>query len=449
MAQVRELFSELFAYVLLFEQTHLQAGAQPPYEQVRRDITTLLEQQKAAAKRQGMLEQDFQDACFAVIAWVDETILKLSTWQHHSTWNAFPLQQEYYQIRTAGEDLFERLERLRPDQQEVREVYYLCLGLGFNGQYFLGLEDELKLNQIRHEQARHLTRPVENVQDIDKIVSQPYEVQPPPPRPIRRPLTYLLPQIGLALLVIIPLVFFLLSKILPSSPPQLTVEAIQQRLSPLPPCVNITVGLQAGVVELRGRVMSEEQRANIRRTVQNIQGVTTVTDSALQMIPAPFCEVLDILEPINKQAADQGIGLVTQLNKPGNNPVYFGEESLIISGKAPAKFPSYLYVDYYTTDQMVAHLFPEKGIRESFEPSKAFTVGKPKDQPGAWIILPPFGLELVTVIASKVPLFAVPRSDSEPAGAYIKELRQVLSPRMAQADVAATYHIIITRPAGQ
>lgn len=449
MAQVRELFSELFAYVLLFEQTHLQAGAQPPYEQVRRDITTLLEQQKAAAKRQGMLEQDFQDACFAVIAWVDETILKLSTWQHHSTWNAFPLQQEYYQIRTAGEDLFERLERLRPDQREVREVYYLCLGLGFNGQYFLGLEDELKLNQIRHEQARHLTRPVENVQDIDKIVSQPYEVKPPPPRPIRRPLTHLLPQIGLALLVIIPLVFFLLYKFLQPSPPQLTAQAIRQRLSPLPPCANITVGLRAGIVELGGRVMSEEQRANIRRTVQNIQGVTSVTDHALRMIPAPFCEVLDILEPINKQATDQGIGLVAQLNKSGNTPVYSGGESLIVSGKAPAKFPSYLYVDYYTTDQMVAHLFPEKGIVESFESNRAFTVGKPKEHPDAWIILPPFGLELVTVIASKAPLFAAPRNVSEPAGAYINELRKVLAPRSSQAEVAATYYIITTRPAGQ
>ena len=449
MAQVRELFSELFAYVLLFEQTHLQAGAQPPYEQVRRDITTLLEQQKAAAKGQGMLEQDFQDACFAVIAWVDETILKLSTWQHHSTWNAFPLQQEYYQIRTAGEDLFERLERLRPDQREVREVYYLCLGLGFNGQYFLGLEDELKLNQIRHEQARHLTRPIENVQDIDKIVSQPYEVKPPPPRLIRRPLTNLLPQIGLALLVIIPLVFFLLYKFWQPSSPQLTVQTILQRLSPLPPCANITVGLQAGVVELGGRVMSEEQRANIRRTVQNIQGVTTVTDSALRIIPAPFCEVLDILEPINKQTVDQGLGLVVQLNKPGTNPVYFDGENLIISGKTPIKFPSYIYIDYYTTDRMVAHIFPEQGIVQSFDPNKTFTIGQPKDQQLPWTIQQPFGLELVTVIASKVQLFPASRQPVEQAGSYINALRQALSPRSSQAEVAATYFIITTRPAGQ
>jgi len=139
MAQVRELFSDLFAYVLLFEQTHLQGEFQPPYEQVRRDIAALLEQQKAAAKRQGMLEQDYHDACFAVVAWADETILTHSTWKHHNQWNTFQLQLEYYDTRNAGEEFFERLDKLRSEQKEVREVYYLCLGLGFSGRYFRGL----------------------------------------------------------------------------------------------------------------------------------------------------------------------------------------------------------------------------------------------------------------------------------------------------------------------
>jgi Type VI secretion system protein DotU len=103
MAQVRELFSDLFAYVLLFEQTHLQGEFQSSYEQVRHEIAALLEQQKAAAKRQGMLEQDYHDACFAVVAWADETILKHSTWKHHNQWNTFPLQLEYWVLRVFGD----------------------------------------------------------------------------------------------------------------------------------------------------------------------------------------------------------------------------------------------------------------------------------------------------------------------------------------------------------
>ena len=156
-----------------------------------------------------MLDRDYQDACFAVIAWADETILKHSTWKHHAEWNALPLQLEYFQTRNAGEEFFERLERLRPEQKAIREVYYLCLGLGFSGRYFLGLEDELKLNQIRHEQARHLSLPVEDIQEIGKLTPQPYEVRVPTSGQIKPPWTDLLLKAGLPLLILVPIVLAL------------------------------------------------------------------------------------------------------------------------------------------------------------------------------------------------------------------------------------------------
>src|SRR5262245_60055679 len=255
------LFADLFTYVLLFEQTHVQGEFQPSDEQIRRDITALFQQEKATAKRQGMLDKDFQDAGFAVVAWADETILKHTTWKYHHEWNTHPLQLEYYQTRNAGEEFFEHLEQLGAAQQAVREVYYLCLALNFSGQYFLGLEDELKLTQVRHEQARHLTQPVESAQDVEKITAQPYEVHPPTGRPVRYPLTRLLLQAGLVLLVTVPLVFFGLKTCGgPSAPPQLDAQAIQQLLAQQQ-CARVSVSLQAGVVDLGGRVASTSQGA--------------------------------------------------------------------------------------------------------------------------------------------------------------------------------------------
>lgn len=192
MANGRELFSELIGYVLLFDQANQQGQFQPSYEQTRRDIEALLEQEKATVKREGMLDRDYQDASFAVIAWADETILKHSTWKYHAEWSALPLQLEYFQTRNAGEEFFDRLERLRPEQNAIRDVYYVCLGLGFSGRYFLGLEDELKLNQIRHEQARHLSLPVEDIEEIGKLTPQPYEVRVPVGGQINQPWTDLL-----------------------------------------------------------------------------------------------------------------------------------------------------------------------------------------------------------------------------------------------------------------
>src|SRR5262249_45923540 len=157
-----------------------------------------IQRQEVEAKHQGMLE-DYQDALFAVVAWVDETIIKCSDWVHHRQWKANPLQLEKYGTRNAGEELFERLARLRLDQKGIREVYYLCLSLGFHGQYFLGIEDDIKLNEIRHAQARYLSLPGENLQEINRLTSQPYEITPPLGRPERIPLPQQLLKAGLAM----------------------------------------------------------------------------------------------------------------------------------------------------------------------------------------------------------------------------------------------------------
>ena len=75
MSTVRELFSELFAYVLLFEQSSQPGKPQRSYEQVRGEVSALLEQQRVAAEHQGMRKEDYENACFAAVAWTDETIL--------------------------------------------------------------------------------------------------------------------------------------------------------------------------------------------------------------------------------------------------------------------------------------------------------------------------------------------------------------------------------------
>jgi type IV/VI secretion system ImpK/VasF family protein len=435
------LFVDLFTYVLLFDQTHLQGEFQPSYEQVCRDIGALFQQEKATAKRQGMLDKDFQDAGFAVVAWADETILKHTTWKYHHEWNTHPLQLEYYQTRNAGEEFFERLQQLGAAQQAVREVYYLCLALDFSGQYFLGLEDELKLTQMRHEQARHLTLPVESVQDIEKITAQPYEVHPPTGRPVTYPLTHLLLQAGLVLLVTVPLVFFGLKTCGgPSAPLQLDAKSIQ-KLLPQQPCAKVSVAVQGGVVELGGRVVSANQGADIRKIVESVKGVTQVTEK-FEIIPRPFCAVLDLLEPIKKQAEDRGINLVTKLNKDGNIPDYYDKENLAITGKIPINFGSYIYVDYYAADGNVGHLLPspqQKTNRLASNQSFAVPDGRYEQK----ISADPPGLELITIISSKTSLFPVPRNN-EPADVYLNELRQVLSKEKVKPDVTATFHFIRT-----
>jgi type VI secretion system protein ImpK len=462
MAKLQELFSDLFTYVLLFEQMGLQGGRQPAYEAVRNEIATLLQRQEAAAKRQGVLEQDYHSARFAVLAWADETILKYAAWEHHSRWNAFPLQLEYYQTRNAGEELFERLERLRADQQEIREIYYLCLGLGFSGRYFLGMEDERKLNQIRHEQAQHLALPVEDIQEMRRLTPQPYDVAPAPGKPITEPWTRHLFKGGVAVLIGVPLLLFLVY--LFSSPPPPTGEvrqearrrppfdlqaAVRQWLAQHPESTRCSklqvdvVDVKAGSVRLGGRVASEAQQVEIRQGLQSIKGVAQVNDTT-QIIPRPFCEVVELLEPLKEYTETQRVGVLMQLNKQEARPVYRRGENLLVSIQTPAAFDSYLYVDYYTADQQVVHVFPNPAQSTNvMKPGASFTIGD-LTGPLPWRISPPFGLELVTVMASKTPLFLPPRVDPEPAQAYLDMLRQALD-RGSQAEVSATFSFITTQ----
>ncbi len=456
MATMRELFSEIFAYILLFEQTLRQGEAPPSYEQVRGDVASLFAQTEATAKRQGILTQEYQDARFAVMAWIDETILNNSRWEGCNRWKAFPLQLEYYETRNAGEEFFERLDRLGAEQKEIREIYYLCLSLGFKGQYFLGMEDELRLSKIRHEQASHLPLTLEDIQDIDKITSQPYEITPPKGTPIKLPLTYYLLRAGLVLLVIVPLaslLYYWLQKPSPPPPPppppivRPTEEAIQQRLSGSLECARVSVSVltpdpQTFLVHLGGRVASEAQKMEIQTIVQSIEGVTKVQET-LQIIPRPFCAVLELLEPLKHRAEAQALGLTAHLNKTGDPPTYMKDENLVVDFQTP-KFASYVYVDYYTADGGVGHLLPNPQQQQHFfQPGTSFTLGE-VGSPVRWKILPPFGQELITVIASQAPLFSTPRFNPETAESYLIELRSALE-QQAQADIAATFYFIKTQ----
>ena len=442
-------FSRLFDYVLLFQQSDFHHEPQPAYEHVRREIATLLAHQTAVARDQGMPEADVQEARFAVVAWADEMILHQTDWVHHPRWRSTPLQLEYFDTRNGGEELFERLERLRPEQGAVREIFYCCLGLGFQGCYCLGLEDELRLAQIRHAQAQHLAHPVEPVPAMTMLMPQPYQVPPPGGRPLTPPLTQRLLTASMALLAVVPLTCLVAYTAFPDhrvrpQPPALA--QVQQALAPYQQgCAAVAVdpvATQPGRVSLTGYLGQEAQRAQLLRVVQRLPGVTQVQDR-VQGLPPLLCEVLALLQPWRRAATTSSSGLTMRLDK-GDAPLYASEEPLVIVLHTPATFARHVYVDYYGSHGPMQHLLPNPSEPQHvFGPDAAYTVGR-LDGPQPWRIAPPFGLELVTVIASTKPLFATPRFGVEPVAAYLDTLRQALA-QQAPDDLAVAFQLLTTR----
>ena len=240
----------------------------------------------------------------------------------------------------------------------------------------------------------------------------------------------------------------------PPCPPVAEIEAQLRQDPAAQQCADLSVEVDRCVVKLQGRIESEENRARLRGVVQNIRGITYVNDTLMRIVEAPFCEVLDILEPVQKHAATHNFGLKVRLvNKEDKKSlVYVQGENLIIEVTTPAQFESFVYVDYYSTDGQVQHLFPN--IKEALNflpPRSTYIVGQPDDKHVEWKPLPPFGRELITVIATKQPLVftpKAPRYDPESARSYLDQLHQAIPRDLAQAEIAATFYPIETRKTG-
>jgi type VI secretion system protein ImpK len=101
----------------------------------------------AQALAAGYAADDVKMAAFAVVAFLDESVLNSQN-PSFADWLRKPLQEEIFGTHMAGELFFRNLQQLlgrsdSPDLGDLLEVYYLCLLLGFGGRYSGGGRGEL------------------------------------------------------------------------------------------------------------------------------------------------------------------------------------------------------------------------------------------------------------------------------------------------------------------
>jgi hypothetical protein len=97
---------------------------------------------------------------------------------------------------------------------------------------------------------------------------------------------------------------------------------------------------------------------------------------------------------------------------------------LVLDVRAPP-FDSYAYVDYFTAQGEVLHLYPNDRDALNFRPARnGFVLGRPP-QGGmhhCWKLDGQTGEQMITYVASSDPLFATPRPASEGAKEYLDAL---------------------------
>ncbi len=108
-------------------------------EVFRSQLRNALKSAETEGTRRGYNIEDMRVGTFAVVAFLDESILNSQN-PIFADWQRKPLQEELFGVHVAGEIFFRNLDRLmsRSDSEplaDLLEVHQLCLLLGFRGRY--------------------------------------------------------------------------------------------------------------------------------------------------------------------------------------------------------------------------------------------------------------------------------------------------------------------------
>ena len=129
-------------------------------EAFRSQIRNALKSAEQDALRRGYNSEDVRVATFAVVAFLDESVLNSQN-TVFADWPRKPLQEELFGVHVAGEIFFRNVERLmgRQDSEplaDLLEIHQLCLLLGFRGRYSFSGAGEIRsiLAQIEEKIGR-------------------------------------------------------------------------------------------------------------------------------------------------------------------------------------------------------------------------------------------------------------------------------------------------------
>ena len=132
-------FQEVFTAIVRLRCNRQSVSSADSFRAQTKQALRIAEQE---ARGRGSSAEDVKQATFAVVAFLDESVLS-SRNPVFANWARLPLQAELFGQQVAGEVFFQELQRIlgRDDSIEssdLLEVHYLCLLLGFKGRYAAG-----------------------------------------------------------------------------------------------------------------------------------------------------------------------------------------------------------------------------------------------------------------------------------------------------------------------
>lgn len=148
-------------FYLVFLLRNHYYSTQP--QEFRSKIYDFLDSFESEARKKGFASEDIYEAKYAYCALIDETIMTSQEpefQQLKDHWEMNPLQLDLFGSQVAGDEFFERLDRLREQGDKhlpALEVYHYAMLLGFQGRYRLEAPEKIRYLISRlGEEIEHL-----------------------------------------------------------------------------------------------------------------------------------------------------------------------------------------------------------------------------------------------------------------------------------------------------
>ncbi|WP_419811106.1 DotU family type IV/VI secretion system protein [Bacterioplanoides sp.] len=138
-------------------------------EELKKKFRSWIDRALATIAASGTDEQVRMKSLFPVVAYIDELILT-SEWKDRHSWKNDSLQRHYFDTTNAGSEFYDRLNLLnrQGSDSEIREIYLMCIGLGFKGKYFMP-EDRPRIEEARGYNLS-LLFPEDSLANLDETI---------------------------------------------------------------------------------------------------------------------------------------------------------------------------------------------------------------------------------------------------------------------------------------
>ena len=127
-----DCFCDIFAFILTLPDNQEQY---PDAHEVQKDCLQRIEEARQCAMSREYNKQQFETALFAVIVWIDETILCSDLAFIHD-WTTHQLQFHFFDINNGGDEFYKRLDAIDHQDTQLLEVFAYCLAFGFHGRLY-------------------------------------------------------------------------------------------------------------------------------------------------------------------------------------------------------------------------------------------------------------------------------------------------------------------------